>query len=44
MFKGLKRLIDASGATLMATAVMNYIEQRGAIAPKVEGRITTRAR
>jgi 2',3'-cyclic-nucleotide 2'-phosphodiesterase (5'-nucleotidase family) len=44
MFKGLKRLIDASGATLMATAVMNYIEQRGAIAPKLEGRITTRAR
>jgi 2',3'-cyclic-nucleotide 2'-phosphodiesterase (5'-nucleotidase family) len=44
MFKGLKRLIDASGATLMATAVMHYIEQRGAIAPKLEGRITTRAR
>jgi 2',3'-cyclic-nucleotide 2'-phosphodiesterase (5'-nucleotidase family) len=43
MFKGLKRLIDASGATLMATAVMHYIEQRGAIAPKLEGRITTRA-
>jgi len=44
MFKGLKRLIDASGATLMATAVMNYIEQRGAIAPKLEGRIMSRAR
>jgi 5'-nucleotidase / UDP-sugar diphosphatase len=44
MFKGLKRLIDASGATLMATAVMHYIEQRGTIAPKLEGRIITRAR
>jgi 2',3'-cyclic-nucleotide 2'-phosphodiesterase (5'-nucleotidase family) len=44
MFKGLKRLIDASGATLMATAVMDYIEKRGTIAPELEGRITTRAR
>ena len=44
MFKGLKRLIDASGATLMTTAVMHYIEQRGAIAPKLEGRIMIRAR
>jgi 5'-nucleotidase len=44
MFKGLKRLIDASGATLMATAVMTYIEKRGAIAPQMEGRVTTRGR
>jgi 2',3'-cyclic-nucleotide 2'-phosphodiesterase (5'-nucleotidase family) len=44
MLKGLKRLINASGATLMATAVMTYIEKRGAIAPQMEGRITTRAR
>jgi 5'-nucleotidase / UDP-sugar diphosphatase len=44
MFKGLKRLIDASSAILVTTAVMNYIEKRGAIAPKLEGRITTRAR
>ncbi|MDH3599134.1 MAG: 5'-nucleotidase C-terminal domain-containing protein [Candidatus Tectomicrobia bacterium] len=44
MFKNLKRLVDASGATLTATAVMNYIEKRGAIAPKLEGRITARVR
>lgn len=44
MLKGLKHLIDPSAATLMATTVMQYIETRGAIAPKVEGRITTGAR
>ncbi len=44
MLKGLKRLIDHSAATLMATTVMQYIEARGAIAPSVEGRITTVAR
>ena len=34
-------LIDASGATLMATTVMNYITAMGGeVAPAVEGRIT----
>ncbi len=42
MFKGLKRLIDTSGGTLMASVVMQYIEARGTIAPKLEGRIATR--
>lgn len=34
-----KVLVDASGATLMATTVMNYISNRGSVAPKTEGRI-----
>ena len=34
-----KMLIDASGGTLMATMVMDYIAAKGSIAPKVEGRI-----
>jgi 5'-nucleotidase / UDP-sugar diphosphatase len=34
-----KVLIDASGATLMATSVMNYIAAKGTVAPKVDGRI-----
>lgn len=34
-----KTLIDASGATLMATTVMNYIAGRGSVSPKVENRI-----
>lgn len=42
MLKGLKRLIDISGGTLMATTVMHYIEARGTIAPTLEGRIATR--
>ncbi|MEQ9812653.1 MAG: 5'-nucleotidase C-terminal domain-containing protein [Azospirillaceae bacterium] len=33
-------IIDASGATLMATMVSNYIEDEGTVAPTVEGRIT----
>ncbi|ETW93307.1 MAG: hypothetical protein ETSY1_39820 [Candidatus Entotheonella factor] len=37
--KGLKRLIDTSAGTLMASAVMQYIEAKGTIAPQVEGRI-----
>jgi 2',3'-cyclic-nucleotide 2'-phosphodiesterase (5'-nucleotidase family) len=35
-----QQVIDASGATLMATMVMNYITKMGAVAPKLEGRIT----
>jgi len=34
-----KALIDASGATLMATTVMDYIAANAPVAPKVEGRI-----
>ena len=36
-----KVLVDASGATLMATTVMNYISALGNVAPKTEGRIKT---
>jgi 5'-nucleotidase / UDP-sugar diphosphatase len=35
-----KALIDASGGTLMASMVMDYITAKGEIAPQVEGRIT----
>jgi len=41
MLKKAKNLIDASAATYMATDVMNYIEAKGKIAPKVDGRIST---
>ncbi len=34
-----KAIIDASGATLMATIVMDYLADQGTISPKVEGRI-----
>lgn len=37
-----KVLIDASGATLMATTVMHYIQSLGTVAPKAEGRIVRR--
>jgi 2',3'-cyclic-nucleotide 2'-phosphodiesterase (5'-nucleotidase family) len=33
-------VIDASGGALLANMVMDYIKQRGEIAPRVEGRIT----
>ncbi len=35
-----KALIDASGGTLMASMVMDYIASQDEIAPQVEGRIT----
>lgn len=35
-----EQVIDASGATLMATMVMNHITKMGTVAPKLEGRIT----
>jgi 2',3'-cyclic-nucleotide 2'-phosphodiesterase (5'-nucleotidase family) len=41
MLKSLTRLIDTSAATLMAAAVMHYVETQGSIAPKLEGRIAT---
>jgi len=37
--KNAKVVIDASGATLMATTVMNHIAANAPVAPKVEGRI-----
>ena len=39
MLKSAKRLIDASGATLMATMVMDYAEKIKIIDSKIEGRI-----
>lgn len=39
MLKPAKRLIDASGATLMANDVMVYIRKMTPIEPKLEGRI-----
>ena len=35
-------IVDASGARLMANIVMDYIAQRGVVAPMIEGRITAR--
>ena len=37
-----RQLIDAAGATLMATMVMDYVEATGEVAPAVDGRIRTR--
>ena len=37
-----KALIDASGGTLMATTVMDYIAANAPVAPKAEGRITAK--
>ena len=34
-----RQLIDASGATLMATMVMDHVESLGTVAPAVDGRI-----
>lgn len=41
-FKAGRVVVDASGATLMATQVMDYITAKGSVSPKVEGRITGR--
>lgn len=37
-----KTIVDPSGAVLMATMVMNYVEARKTVAPKVEGRIVAK--
>ncbi len=37
-----KAIIDASGAALMASAVMDYIAKLGTVAPRIEGRIVER--
>ena len=39
VFKKGKVIINASGATLLAGMVMNYIKAKGSVSPKVEGRI-----
>jgi len=39
VFKKGEVIIDASGATLLASMVMNYIKSKGSVSPKVEGRI-----
>jgi 2',3'-cyclic-nucleotide 2'-phosphodiesterase (5'-nucleotidase family) len=39
VFKKGKVLNDASGATLLASMVMDYIKAKGSVSPKVEGRI-----
>ena len=41
VFKKGKALIDASGATLLASMVMDYIKAKGSVSPKVEGRIVS---
>ena len=35
-------IVDASGAVLMATIVMDYVETKKTVAPKVEGRIVAK--
>ena len=40
--EGATAIIDASGATLMASQVMDYIAKHGVVAPQREGRITRR--
>jgi len=41
VFKKGEALINASGATLLAGMVMDYIKTKGSVSPKVEGRIVT---
>ena len=37
-----KVVVDASGGTLLATVVMDYLQAKGTVAPAVEGRIVER--
>ena len=39
VMSGAPRVIDASGATYMATMVMDHISAAGSVAPEIEGRI-----
>ncbi len=41
-FPRAKTLIDASGAVLLATIVMNYVESKKSVAPAVEGRVVAK--
>ena len=42
VFKKGKVLINASGATLLTSMVMDYIKSKKSVSPKVEGRIATK--
>jgi len=42
VFKKAKVIIDASGATIMAGMVMDYIKAKGSVSPKLEGRIVAK--
>ena len=42
MLQNLKRIIDTNAGPLMAGVVIEYIKQKGSIAPRVEGRITAK--
>ncbi|MBP2300990.1 bifunctional metallophosphatase/5'-nucleotidase [Azospirillum picis] len=37
-----KVIVDASGAVLLATIVMNYVEDKKTVAPRIEGRIVAK--
>ncbi len=37
-----KRIIDAAAGTLMTSHVMDYIAKQGTVAPRIEGRISTK--
>ncbi|SMF52004.1 Calcineurin-like phosphoesterase [Azospirillum oryzae] len=41
-FPRAKVIVDASGAVLLATIVMNYVESKKTVAPAVEGRIVAK--
>ena len=41
MFAGKRRRVDANAGTLMASQVIRYIEEKGTVSPKVEGRLRT---
>jgi 5'-nucleotidase / UDP-sugar diphosphatase len=40
MFKSAKTLVDAYAGQYMAGQVMDYVRQKGSVAPKIEGRLT----
>ena len=42
VFKKGEIIIDASGATLLANMVIDYIKAKGNLSPKVEGRIVAK--
>jgi len=41
-FKGAKRIVDALAGKLMASSVIDYIAEKGEVAPAIEGRIALR--
>ena len=42
MLTNLRRIVDTNAGPLLAGIVIEYIKQKGTVAPKVEGRITTK--